>query len=406
MRSNRTAVFALFIMAPLCAAAAPKAANQPKAVDQPKPRIKWEVVKLIESLNEGMDLADINRDGKVDIISGPCWFEAPKWTKHPVRDVGIVGEEFFDNNGDHAIDLNGDGYPDDIAASWFSDKIYWYENPGKEGLAEGRKWKQRLIVSGQGSCEGTLLQDIDGDGIPEFIINNWDAKMAMTVVQIKPGKNGAAPEFKKVEVGKPETGHGISVGDINGDKRPDIVLPGGWFEQPEGDWTAKPWKFHKYEGFNLEHTSVPGLIVDVNGDGRNDIIAGKAHDYGLFWMEQGPAKDGEPTWTKHEIDKSFSQVHCLVWADLDGDGKKEIVTGKRWRAHKGGDPGSKDPQCVMRFIWNPTSKSFEKDVISYGDSIGTGMQICVADLDGDKRPDLAVAGKGGTYILFNRGPAK
>ncbi len=400
MQAHRSVLFTLSVTTLLSATAAFGAG------DVPGSRIKWEKVKLVESLNEGIDVADINQDGKVDIIAGPQWYEAPKWTPHPVRDVGVDNKEFFQNNGDHAIDLNGDGYPDIISASWFSDKIYWYENPGKEGLAEGRKWQQHHIVDGQGTCEGTLLQDIDGDKVPELIINHWDGGKPMTIVRIKPGKGGAAPEFQKVEIGKPETGHGIGVGDINGDKRPDIVVPGGWFEQPASDWHAKPWTFHKHKGFNLAHTSVPCLVVDVNGDGHNDIICGKAHDYGLFWLEQGPVRDGEPAWTKHEIDKSFSQVHCLVWTDLDGDGSKEIVTGKRFRAHGDGDPGAADPQCLMRFIWNVRAKSFEKDVISHGEKIGSGMQIRVVDLHGDKRLDLAVAGKTGTYILFNRGPAK
>jgi hypothetical protein len=400
MQPNRSIVLAVCLMGVLSATAAIGAA------DVPASRIKWEKVKLVDNLNEGIDVADINHDGKLDIISGPQWYEALKWTPHPVREIGIGNTEFFQNNGDHAIDLNGDNYPDDISASWFSDKIYWYENPGKQGLTEGKKWQQHQIVDGQGSCEGTLLQDIDGDKVPELIVNHWDGGKPMTIARIKPGKGGAAPEFQKVEIGKPETGHGIGVGDINGDKRPDIVVPGGWFEQPATEWYAKPWAFHKHKGFDLAHSSVPCLVVDVNGDGRNDIIYGHAHDYGLFWMEREPAKDGEPVWKKHEIDKSFSQVHCLVWTDLDGDGSKEIVTGKRFRAHGDGDPGAADPQCLLRFIWNAKTKSFEKDIISYGEKIGSGMQIQIVDLDGDKKLDLAVAGKAGTYILFNRGPAK
>jgi hypothetical protein len=400
MRQNCATVLALLF------GAVPFGLVAVAAADSPVARIKWEKVKLVDSLNEGIDVVDVNRDGKLDVISGPQWYEAPKWTPHPVRDVGMNNKEFFENNGDHAIDLNGDGCPDVISASWFSDKVYWYENPGKEGLAEGRKWKQYQIVDGQNTCEGTLLQDLDGDRVPELIFNHWTAEKPMTIVRIRPGKNGAPPQFQKVEIGKPQTGHGIGVGDINGDKHPDIVLPGGWFEQPASDWAGKSWPFHKHNGFNMHHSSLPCLVVDVNGDGRNDIVYGKAHDYGLFWMEQGPAKDGEPTWTQHEIDKSFSQVHCLVWTDLDGDGRKEIITGKRYRAHGDGDPGAADPQCLMRFIWNPGSKTFEKDVISHGERIGSGMQIRVADLDGDKKLDLAVAGKGGTYLLFNRGPNK
>jgi hypothetical protein len=145
--------------------------------------------------------------------------------------------------------------------------------------------------------------------------------------------------------------------------------------------------------------------VDINGDGKNDIVIGHAHDYGLFWLEQGPVKDGEITWTKHDIDKSISQYHYLLWTDLDGDGKNEVVTGKRWRGHKGSDPGSADPICIARYVWDPAKKAFERDFITYDDKVGTGMQIRAVDLDGDGKLDLAVAGKTGTYVLFNKGPA-
>ena len=63
------------------------------------------------------------------------------------------------------------------------------------------------------------------------------------------------------------------------------------------------------------------------------------------------------------------------------------------------------PVCLFRYVWNSATESFDRDVISYNDAIGTGMQIRAVDLDGDKRIDLAVAGKSGTYVLLNRGQA-
>jgi hypothetical protein len=102
-------------------------------------------------------------------------------------------------------------------------------------------------------------------------------------------------------------------------------------------------------------------------------------------------------------DKSFSQMHCIEWADLDGDGAKEIITGKRWRGHRGRDPGGKDPVCLVRYMWDENTKSFERDVISYDQEIGTGMQIRIVDIDKDSKLDIIVAGKTGTYVLYNRG---
>ena len=83
-------------------------------------------------------------------------------------------------------------------------------------------------------------------------------------------------------------GHGIGVGDINGDGRNDILTPKGWLEAPpdprRGNWTLHPdWHFDDPLGFIY--------VRDVNGDGRPDIISSMAHGYGIFWLEQ--TSDGE-----------------------------------------------------------------------------------------------------------------
>ncbi len=374
------------------------------AGDPPKPGLmRFEKKMLADNLGEGCAIADVNKDGKLDVIAGPAWYEAPTWKAHPFRKLDPTGpnNEYLGTNGDHAMDLNGDGWVDVISGSWFSQNVHWFEHPGKEGLAAGNMWKQHLLSRNFGECEGTLLEDLDDDGVPELVVNRWTPNHPVTAVRIRPGKDGAMPEFKRFDIGE-HNGHGMAVGDLNGDGRKDMLVQHGWYEAPEDRWSGK-WKYHK--AFNLQHVSLPFLVVDVSGDGKNDVIVGQAHDYGLFWLEQGPQHDGEITWTRHDIDRSFSQLHCLVWADLDGDGRPEIITGKRWRAHTEGDPGLSEPVCLFRFVFNPADKAFTRDAISYNDGVGTGMQIRTVDLDGDKRLDIAVAGKTGTYLLLNRGLA-
>ncbi|MBU6179493.1 MAG: VCBS repeat-containing protein, partial [Verrucomicrobia bacterium] len=149
---------------------------------------------------------------------------------------------------------------------------------------------------------------------------------------------------------------------------------------------------------------------DLDGDGRNDFIYGNGHNYGLYWYQQlAPQPDGSTTWRQHLIDDKFSQSHALAWEDIDQDGKPELITGKRYYAHSGKDPGANDPITVQYYDWNPDNRTWAKNLISdapAGKGPGIGLQIRVGDLDGNGWPDVAVPGKSGTHILWNEGLPK
>lgn len=79
-----------------------------------------------------------------------------------------------------------------------------------------------------------------------------------------------------------------------------------------------------------------------------------------------------------------------------------MITGKRVRGHGGRDPGAAEPPALYCYGWDPGAKQFARYTIAPpGSGVGTGMQICVADVNADGRPDIAVAGKTGTYLLLN-----
>ena len=92
----------------------------------------------------------------------------------------------------------------------------------------------------------------------------------------------------------------------------------------------------------------------------------------------------------------------MAWADLTGDGKPELITGKRYFAHNGNDPGGKLPPSMYYYTLNSAQQKFKRHVIEEG-HVGTGLQIAVADLNDDGFADLGVAGKSGTYLLINKG---
>ena len=74
------------------------------------------------------------RTGGLDIISGESWYEAPGWTKHPLREIEF-NANYVDNFTDLALDVDGDGWVDVVQFGYFSSKIVWLKNPGKRGGA-------------------------------------------------------------------------------------------------------------------------------------------------------------------------------------------------------------------------------------------------------------------------------
>ena len=104
------------------------------------------------------------------------------------------------------------------------------------------------------------------------------------------------------------------------------------------------------------------------------------------------------------IDSSWSQAHAATLADLNGDGQLDLVTGKRYMAHNGNDPGEKEPLGVYWYQYRKTpegSMEWIRHLIDYGTRVGGGMQIPVRDLDGDGDPDIVFPGKSGLFLAEN-----
>jgi hypothetical protein len=350
------------------------------------PDIPFEKHTIDLGANESCAFADINGDGRLDIVSGENWYEAPRWIKHRFRELPY-SNNYIDNFSDLPLDVNGDGRVDIVSCSWFGKKLNWYENPARG--AGG--WKEHVIENSS-PVEFAFLVDLDNDGKAREVLPDFgDAKAPRAWYEVVNGT------FVKHVIAPASGGHGVGVGDVNGDHRNDIITTKGWYEAP-ADPRHGEWKFHP--DFDLGMTGFIH-VLDVNGDGRNDLVTSLAHDYGIFWMEQG----AEGKWTKHVIDDSWSQAHALVLEDLNGDGRPEILTGKRYMAHNGRDPGEREPLGVYWYEYRKSEDGrrveWVRHIIDYSTRTGGGMQIAVADIDDDGDLDFAVAGKSGLFLFEN-----
>ena len=109
--------------------------------------------------------------------------------------------------------------------------------------------------------------------------------------------------------------------------------------------------------------------------------------------------DGSRTWEQHTIDDSWTQAHYLAYADINNDGNKELITGKRFMAHNGGDPDAYGPCGIYYYSFTPgPNPSFTRHVITQ--SVGAGLNIVTIDMDGDGDIDLVTTGKAGGPLLF------
>lgn len=375
--------------------------------------IGFDVRLLTVDANEGCDVADIDGDGRLDVVAGRNWYHNGDWTPRPVR---LIEDRagYVRSNGEWAYDVNSDGRPDVVSMDFIHGGVYWYENPGGEALTQGMLWNKHLLAdTGYETNETSYLVDVTGDGKPEWISDQWQKTNPAMIfsfgsqqrdVEVQEGGKTKTvgrmmPTLSGHTIGA-STGHGIGFGDLNNDGRDDILVGTGWYERPEGDPLSQRWTFHA--DWEQRHSACPMLVHDADEDGVNDLITSNAHGFGIYlWRGLGADRDGALQFDKQLIDDSYSQAHCLHLADFDGDGTQELVTGKRIRAHNGKDPGGSEPPIMRYYVWNRDTKSYDAHTINRG-LVGIGLQIRTADLDGDGDVDIVVAGKEGTQILFSQ----
>jgi hypothetical protein len=361
---------------------------------------------------EGANCGDFNNDGKLDVVAGPYWYEGPDFQKKHE----IYPAETFDPHGysknflTFTGDFNGDGWLDVLYVPFPGADAYWYENPGRSG----GPWKKHLALHDCGN-ESPAWADINGDGRPELIYNvtgqlgyaTWDPARPNDLWVFHPitPKDGRYQRFT----------HGVGVGDINGDGRPDIVEASGWWEQPAKLEPGKPWIKHP---FKFAEAGAQMLVYDVDGDGLADVITSwHCHQYGLVWYQQQRSARGEITWKQHVIlppepdlksdALRISQMHALDLADINGDGLKDIITGKRYWAHGPTGDVEADAPAVLYWFELRRDKTAGVQFIPHkiDDDSGVGTQVIAKDLNGDGVPDIIVANKKGVFLHLSQ-PAK
>jgi Domain of Unknown Function (DUF1080)/FG-GAP-like repeat/FG-GAP repeat len=355
---------------------------------------------------------DFNHDGVLDVTMGNRYYLGPAFTES--REV--YGAQAFNPAKEYtpamvnfAFDYTADGWDDILVVE--SRTPVLYVNP----KGESRRWTRYQVFTTPVTSESIMFKDVNADGKPDAIYSGGGTVQWVGVDTANP--TGPWKTSIVSQPGVPTSIHGIGGGDVNGDGKVDIIAPHGWWEQPAAGATQVPWTFHQGAFGRNGNAGANMEAYDVNGDKLPDIVTSlAAHGFGLAWYEQKRDAGGKISFVEHLIMNdfasknaggvTFTELHALAIADIDGDGIQDIVTGKRHWAHldsySDADAHGAPVLYWYRTVRNPKAPGgaeFVPELIH--NRSGVGSMIQVADLNKDGALDIMAATNRGGHIFWN-----
>jgi hypothetical protein len=378
---------------------------------------RWERTELPSICTSGSKedirpaIADINRDGKPDILLGPAedcigpvaWFAGPAWKRHEIM-VGDSGElrgNHTELRGNHTLevaDFDGDGQLDLLLGEMHTGakRVMVYQN-----LSKGSSWK-RILLSSEGT-HNARIADLNADGRPDIVGKNYDgpkkveAWLSRVPTTLAPGsitpvvnKLALLPldkwTYKRVDDSRERLNGdfafvGLAFGDINRDGFSDIASGKYFYRNPGGNLMGE------WARITFPVNADAIAVSDVDGDAQPDVLALRLPK--LYWLK--PGSNGE-SWSVKEVASGFEPTEHTNpqgygLAQIRPGGKPELVFGTGqglWYVEIPANPSNPWPKVQI------TAKATSEDLLAVGD----------IDRDGDGDAVGSLMPKGNQLVWF------